>query len=106
MNTTYYFGNVGDELTEGEIADLMADPKANVMTFAFTMRDADNKKTYYTIRFYTYSQHTLVRLTTENAQGDTLAEARDFYIQTREVRKIANAVVALTRGETIDNNRY
>ena len=106
MNTTYYFGNVGDELTEGEIADLMADPKANVMTFAFTMRDADNKKTYYTIRFYTYSQHTLVRLTTENEQGDTLAEARDFYIQTREVRKIANAVVALTRGETIDNNRY
>ena len=47
-----------------------------------------------------------MRLTTENEQGDTLAEARDFYIQTREVRKIANAVVALTRGETIDNNRY
>lgn len=102
MNTTYYFGNVADELSDEDVTALMADDRANVMTFAFTMRDANNDLTHYTIRFYTYSQHTLVSLTNE----DTGVETHDFYIQTREVYKIADAVVALTKGENIDNNRY
>ena len=80
----------------------MADPRANVMTLAFTMRDEDNRESRYTIRFYTYSQHTLVSITDE-ATG---AETHDFFIQTREVYKLAEAVVALTKGEEIDNNRY
>lgn len=102
MNTTYYFGNVADELTDAEVAALVADPRANVMTLAFTMRDGDNRETRYTIRFYTYSQHTLVSIT-DDATG---AETHDFYIQTREVYKIAEAVVALTKGTEVDNNRY
>ena len=79
MNTTYYFGNVADELTDAEVAALVADPRANVMTLAFTMRDGDNRESRYTIRFYTYSQHTLVSIT-DDATG---AETHDFYIQTR-----------------------
>lgn len=102
MNTTYYFGDAADELTDAEVAALMADPRANVMTLAFTMRDEDNRESRYTIRFYTYSQHTLVSITDE-ATG---AETHDFFIQTREVYKLAEAVVALTKGEEIDNNRY
>lgn len=114
MNTTLYSGTVrregadgfpigyDDVMTDEEVTALMADESACVMTIAFRMRDAHNATTGYTMRFYTYSQHTLVSITDEQ----THTETHDFYIRTREVYKIAEAVVALTRGEAIDSERY
>lgn len=102
MNLTRFFGNASDELTEEEITALLSDEDACVMTVALTLRDESNKNYGYTLRFYSYSLHSLVSITDE-ATG---RETHHFYIQTREVAKIAQAVVALTRGEKIDIDRY
>ena len=74
------------------------------MTIALTLTSDENRRDGrgYTLRFYNYSTHSLVSITDES----TGRETHHFYIQAREVAKIAEAVVALSRGEEIDIDRY
>ena len=102
MNLTRFFGSSSEDLTEEEMEALLSDENACVMTIALTLRDENNKNYGYTLRFYNYSLRSLVSITDE-ATG---RETHHFYIQAREVAKIAQAVVALTRGEEIDIDHY
>lgn len=106
INLTRYWGNAAEDdgLTEEEIAALLANDDACVMTIALTLASDENRRDGrgYTLRFYNYSTHSLVSITDES----TGRETHHFYIQAREVAKIAEAVVALSRGEKINIDRY
>ena len=99
LNSTRYWGAAADDLTEADIAALMADDANRTMTLALTLNDTAGKEYGYTLRFYNYSGHSLVSITDERAGG---AESHYFYVQAREVNRIAEAVIALTQGQAID----
>ena len=103
LNSTRYWGAAADDLTEADIAALMADDANRTMTLALTLNDTAGKEYGYTLRFYNYSGHSLVSITDERAGG---AESHYFYVQAREVNRIAEAVIALTQGQEIDVDSY
>ena len=103
LYVTYYGGNVEDDLTEEEIAELKADPDACVMTFRLVVRGETGA---YVFRFYAYSLHTMVSITEEDADGNTVAVNETFYVMTRDVRRIASALQDMVAGKDIDTTSY
>ena len=72
------------------------------MSLALTLCDESGKQYGYTLRFYNYSGHSLVSITDER-DGTTTSL---FYIQSRDVMKIAKCVVDITEGKIIDLNEH
>lgn len=103
LNSTCYWGNSADDLTEEEIASLTGDPKNCTMTLALTLCDENGKLYGYTLRFYNYSAHSLVSITDERDGG---RESHYFYLQSREVKRIAQTAIALSEGKPVDLDKY
>ncbi len=103
LNTMRYWGEAADDLSEEEIASITSGDYT--MRMALTLIDATDK-TYtekgYVLTFYNYGMHSLVTVT-DVASGE---RSDLFYIQSREVRRLAEAVVGLTKGEVIDHDKY
>jgi hypothetical protein len=100
LNTIYYYGEAEDDLTEAEKAEILAGEYT--MSLALTLCDESGKQYGYTLRFYNYSGHSLVSITDER-DGTTTSL---FYIQSRDVMKIAKCVVDITEGKIIDLNEH
>ncbi len=106
LNSMRYWGEAADDLTDAERAEILAGDYT--MRFALTLwNKADGGENGYTFTFYNYSGHSLVSIRDEqpNEDGEYM-EGALFYVQSREVNRLAEAVVELTRGETIDVNKY
>ncbi len=108
LYVTHYGGEVAKDLTEAEKQDLKNGEYT--MRLALTLWDDEENREYgYTLTFYNYGVRSLVVVRDERrAQQDpeNYKESDLFYVQSREVRRIAAVVVALTRGETIDPEAY
>ena len=94
-----YAGSIGDDtgMTDAEIADVMKDDAACMLTFVLTMEDG-REMTY---RFFPYSErHSMVSLT-----GDDIDHITSFYTVTQAVRRIASATRDLMTGVEIDSDR-
>ena len=94
-----YEGSIGDDtgMTDEEIAAVMKDDAACMLTFVLTMEDG-REMTY---RFFPYSErHCMVSLT-----GDDIDHITSFYTITQAVRRIASATRDLLTGVEIDSDR-
>lgn len=96
-----YEGAVADDtdLTEEEIAAIMADDSNCLLSVILTMEDG-REMTY---RFFPYSErHSMV-----SVSGDGMEEVNVFYTLSSAVRRIANATWNLANGVYIDtDHRY
>lgn len=120
LNSAHYWGTVQDDLRaklppgltreeqdaeiERQIAAIIADENNRVLTLALTLDDG-KASSGYVYRFYNYSYHSLVSVAKVNADG-TEEVSNLFYIQAREVEKIANVVVALSEGRVVLPDEY
>ncbi len=94
-----YAGSIGDDtgMTDEEIAAVMRDDAACMLTFVLTMEDG-REMTY---RFFPYSErHCMVSLT-----GDDIDHITSFYTITQAVRRIASATRDIMTGVEIDSDR-
>ncbi len=98
VNSIYYYGEAENDLTDAEKAEILAGEYT--MALALTLCDESGKQYGYTLRFYNYSGHSLVSITDERDGTNTSL----FYIQSRDVMKIAKCVVDITEGKIIDLN--
>ena len=120
LNSAHYWGTVEEDLRaklpdgmtkeeqdreiERQIAAILADEDSRVLTLALTLDDG-SESSGYVYRFYNYSYHSLVSVAKVNADG-TEEVSNLFYIQAREVEKIAKAVIALSEGRAILPDEY
>lgn len=96
LNSICYYGEVADDLTQEEQQEVLAGEYT--MALALTLSDESGKQYGYTLRFYNYSGHSLVSITDERAGTTTSL----FYIQSRDVMKVAQIVADLAQGNLID----
>ncbi len=90
-----------DTAVENKIATLMAGEYS--MRMALTLWDSsENKECGYTLTFYNYDGHALVSLHDEQTGKSSAL----FFVQAREVRRLAQAVVALGTGVELDLEDY
>lgn len=120
LNGTRYSGTVEDDLRAGlpagmtpeeqdaaiaaRIGEILSDEDSRVLTMAMTLDDGEASYGYV-FRFYNYSYHSLVSISRVDEAGNETTSGV-FYIQAREVAKIANAVISLSQAEPIDPDRY
>lgn len=104
LNATHYAGEAEEDLTQEEIDAIVAQDKNRVLTIALTLDNGEGESGYV-LRFYAYSSHALVSVSSVDEAGGETASAL-FYVQAREVARIAEAVISLSRGETIDGDAY
>ena len=91
--SSQYAGASEDDLTEEEIAELIADEDACVLTMTMTLI---NGRTYV-YRFYPYSaRRALVSLSGEGR------ESHVFYMKSEDVRRYVGLVLYLVNGKEID----
>ncbi len=103
LNATYYSGEAAEDLDETQIKEIMAGEYT--MRLALTLLDQTEKGTKeqgYTLTFYNYGVNSLVTVT----DAETGATSSLFYVRSREVVRIAQTVVKLTRGMEIDPDEY
>ena len=96
LNVIYYYGEAADELTDAEKEEIMAGEYT--MALGLTLCDESGKEYGYTLRFYNYSGHSLVSITDERNGTSTSL----FYIQSRDVMKLAKMIVDVTQGKLVD----
>lgn len=95
-----YSGEIAEDgWTEEEIADLMADDSACILTFVLTMEDG-REMTY---RFYPYTErHCMV-----SVSGDGIDTVTVFYTSSTAVRRLALATYQIMNGIEVDpDHRY
>ncbi len=119
LNSFCYWGTVEDDIRktlpsgltpeeqdaaiQQEIAAIMSETN-RVLTMAMTLDDGE--KSYgYVYRFYNYSYHSLVSVSKVDEAGNELT-SNIFYVQSREVKKIAEMVIAISAGQVPKSDEY
>ncbi len=111
LNAMRYSGESAEDLSPEEIASLTSgEYTMRVAISLLDQRKANAKEHGYTLTFYNYGVNSLVVVTNEDLLNDgdpeTEGIASLFYVRSREVVKLAQAVVDLNYGRILDTNKF